>query len=88
MTRSRIRWIGGVIAVFLTAVVSAEPPTDKFNNRSYGNAVNGGACSHFDYGQLCRAISVWENYDVKGAFEYVEASFETWRDQSDPNDGS
>lgn len=88
MTRSRSQWVCGVIAAFLAVAASAEPPTYKVNNRSYGNHVNGGACSYFEYGQLCRAISVSEQYDVKGTFEYTEASFETWRDESDPSDGS
>jgi len=88
MNRSRVRWVCGAIAAFLAVAASADPPTYKFNNRSYGNSVDGGSCSYFEGGYRCRAIHVWENYDVKGTFEYTEASFETWRYDYDPSDGS
>jgi hypothetical protein len=88
MTRSHIQWVCGVIATFLAVAASAEPPLYKFSNRAYENSVDGGACSYFENRQFCRAIHVWENYDVKGEFEYTEASFETWRDEFDPSDGS
>ncbi len=83
-----MQWVCGVIAAFLAVAASADPPTFKFSNRSYGNWVTGGACSHFGNGYRCRAIHAWENYDVKGIFEYTEASFETWRYEEDPSDGS
>jgi hypothetical protein len=89
MTRLRIQWICGFIAAFMTIAASAEPPTYKINNRTYENWVTGGSCSQFDNGQFCRVINVWENYNVKGTYEYTEASFETWREEYyDPSDGS
>lgn len=88
MNRSRIQWICGVLAAFMAVAASADPPTHKFNNRTYGNSVDGGSCAYLDNRYLCRAIHVWENYDVKGTFEYTEASFETWRYSEDPSDGS
>ena len=64
------------------------PHESLFNNRTYGNSVDGGSCTYLANGHRCRAIHVRENYDVKGTFEDIEASFETWRDVFDPSDGS
>ena len=88
MNRSRITWICGAIAAFLAVAASADPPTYKFSNRSYGNSVDGGSCSDFDGGYRCRSISVWENYGVKGTYEYTEAYYQTERHMFDPDDGS
>lgn len=88
MNKSLIRWICGVIAGFMAIAASADPPMYKFNNRTYGNSVDGGSCDYFDDGYRCRAIQVWENYDVKGTFENTEASFHAWRYEFDPADGS
>lgn len=88
MNRSHIKWICGVIAAFFVVAASAEPPSYKFNNRTYGNSVGAGSCSDFAGGYRCREIHVWENYDVKGTFEYTEAYYQTERHQSDPIDGS
>jgi len=88
MNRSHIRWICGAIATFLAVAASANPPTYKFNNRTYGNSVGAGGCSDFEGGYRCRQIHVWENYDVKGTFEYTEAYYQTEGHRSDPSDGS
>ena len=88
MTTSRTRWICGAIAIFLALAASAGPPMFKQNNRSYGSWVDGGSCTNLENGYRCRAIQAWENYDLKGAYEYTEASFHTWSYQHDPSDDS
>jgi hypothetical protein len=88
MNRSHIKWICGAIAALLAVVASAEPPTHKFNNRTYGNSVGAGSCSDFEGGYRCRSIDVWQNYDVKGAYENTEATYQTEGHQWDPDDGS
>ena len=88
MNRSPIIWVLGIIAGCVTIAASADPPTFKLHNRTYGNWVDGGSCTYLDDGYRCRSIQVWENYDVKGTFEYTEASFSTWTFTYDPNDGS
>ena len=88
MNRSLIPWICGAIAAFLAIAASANPPMYKFNNRTYGNSMGAGGCSDFEGGYRCREIHVWENYDVKGTFEYTEAHYQTEGHQWDPIDGS
>jgi len=88
MTKPRIQWICGVIVAFIAVAASADPPTYKFNHRSYGNLVGAGSCTDFDGGYRCRSIHVWENYDVKGTYEYTEATYHTERHEYDPNDES
>ena len=88
MTRSRIRWVCGLMAGLMAFAASAEPPMMKFGNRSYGNWVEGGSCTYLENGYRCRAIQARENYDVKGTFEFTEASFNTWSYIYDPGDGS
>lgn len=88
MTRSRISRVCGVLAAFLAIAASADPPMFKMVNRSYGNSVDAGSCTYLDNAYRCRAIQAWENYDVKGTFEYTEASFQTWSYEYDPSDGS
>ena len=61
------------------------PGGPLFNNRTYGNSVDGGSCTYLEYRIRCRAIHVWESYDVKGTFENTEASFETWAEDFDPS---
>lgn len=88
MNRSFIPWICGAVAAFLAIAASANPPTYKFTNRTYGNSVGAGGCSDFEGGYRCREIHVWENYNVKGTFEYTEAHYQTEGHQWDPIDGS
>lgn len=88
MNRSHIKWICGAIAAFLAVAASANPPMYKFNNRAYGNSVGAGSCSDFEGGYRCRSIDAWENYDVKGTYEYTEAWYHTERHESNPHDGS
>jgi hypothetical protein len=65
-------------------------PTSVFrnHNRNYGNLVGAGSCSDFDGGYRCRSIDTRENYDVKGTYEYTEASYHTERHEWGPGDGS
>ena len=88
MNRSHIKWICGAIAAFLAVAASAKPPLYKFNNRTYGNSADGGLCSDFDGGYRCREIHVWQNYDVKGTYEYTEAWYQTEVHRWNPDDGS
>lgn len=84
----RTVWTGGVIAALLATSAMAAPPAFKEQSRIYGNWVTGSSCNQIENGTFCRDVSAWENYDVKGAFEYTEASINTYRYQYDPNDGS
>lgn len=88
MTCSRTLWIYGLIVGFMAISASAAPPTSKYHNRFYGNWVEGGSCNSLEDGYRCRSIQVWENYDVKGTFEYTEASFTFWMYSFDSSDES
>lgn len=85
MNRSFIRWICGAIVAFIAIAASANPPMYKFNSRSYGNYAAGGLCSDAYGGYRCREVQVWENYDVKGTYEYTEVFFQNERHFWDPN---
>jgi hypothetical protein len=78
----------GVIAALLASSATAAPPFFKDQNRSYGNSVAGSLCNGIENGTLCRDLSAWENYDVKGTYEYTEAAISNSRYQYDPSDGS
>jgi hypothetical protein len=78
----------GVIAALLAASANAAPPFFKDQNRSYGNWVAGALCTEIVNGTFCRDLSAWENYDVKGTYEYTEAAISNSRYQYDPSDGS
>lgn len=67
---------------------SGGPHGPFLSNRAYVNSVTGGSCTYLENGQRCRAIHVWENYDVNSTFEDTAASFETWGDEFDLSDGS
>ena len=88
MNRSRKQWVCGVTAALLAFAANADPPAFKHNNRTYGNFVDGGSCTDLENRQFCRSIHVWENYDVKGTFEFTEASLVTWSFRYDPGDES
>jgi hypothetical protein len=88
MSRSRTQWICGGIAAFLAVAASADAPMYKSNNRFYENSVYGESCTDLEFGYRCRAINVWENYDVKGTFENTQATFHAWMYEQDPGDGS
>ena len=88
MNRSTKHWICAGISAFVTISATAAPPIFNNHNRSYGNWVDGGSCTDIPNGYRCRSIQVWENYDVKGTFQYTEASFSAWRYEYDPSDGS
>jgi hypothetical protein len=78
----------GVIVVLLASSASAAPPFFKEQNRSYGNSAAGALCTEIENGTFCRDLSAWENYDVKGTYEYSEAAISSSRNQYDPSDGS
>jgi hypothetical protein len=89
MNRSQVRWFCGAIAALMVISASADPPTYKFNSRSYGNWVTGGSCSDAAPGVYrCREVRVWENYDVKGTFQYTEVYYQNERHEYDPSDES
>ena len=85
MNRLFIRWICGAIVAFIAIAASANPPMYKFNSRSYGNLAAAGGCSDFDGGYRCRNVQVWENYDVKGTYEYTEVFYQNERYWWDPD---
>lgn len=88
MTRSPILLVCGALAGFMALSASAEPPSYSNHSRVYGNWVEGGSCSDIPNGYRCRSVQATENYDVKGTFQYTNATFTVWRDQYDPSDGS
>lgn len=81
-------WLGGAIAFLLTMSAMAGPPIVNMQNRSYGNSVSANTCYDIENGFVCRYLDAWENYDVKGSFEYSEAAMATYRYTWDPEDGS
>lgn len=81
-------WAGGVIAALLATTATAAPPVFKEQNRIYGNSVYASSCNQIENGTICRDVSAWENYDVKGTYEYTEASISNSRNQYNPDDGS
>ena len=84
----RTIWTGGVIAAFLATAATAAPPVFKEQNRTYGNSVNASSCNDIENGNICRNVWASENYDVKGMYEYTEASIDSSRYQYNPDDGS
>jgi len=72
----------------LAMTAMADPPVNKYQSRWYGNSVYAGACNDVENGYFCRDLSASENYDVKGTFQYVDATINSWRYQYDPSDGS
>ena len=84
----RAVWIGGLFATFLITTASAAPPAFKEQNRIYGNSVGAGSCNEIENGNICRDVSAWENYDVKGMYDSTEASISSNRNQYNPEDGS
>jgi len=81
-------WVGGVIAALLVTTTSAAPPIFKEQNRNYGNSVYASSCNEIANGTICRDVSVWEIYDVKGTYEFTEAWLSSYRSQYNPEDGS
>jgi len=84
-------WLGGVVAAPLTLLAVsalAEPPFVHNQNRSYGNSVSAGICLNIENGTSCRYLNVWENYDVKGTYQFTEASISLSQSQYNPDDGS
>lgn len=84
----RTVWTGGVIAGLVTMSATAAPPVFNNQNRAYGNSVVAGICYEISNGYVCRDLSVWEDYDVKGTYDYTQASTTVYRWLSDPSDGS
>jgi len=90
------RWLrnlcgGAVVAApftLVTLAALAEPPIGHGQNRSYGNSVSAGICLDIENGFTCRDLMAWENYDVKGSYQYTEASISLYQRRDDPNDGS
>lgn len=88
MTCTRTLWVCGALAGLMAISASAQPPTYANHNRTYGNWVDGGHCMDIEGGFRCRSVQVSENYDVKGTYEYTEASYSFWVYRYDPADGS
>jgi hypothetical protein len=82
---SPLIWISGFIAAFLAMSATAGPPVFSDHNRIYGNSVGAGKCDPLPNGYRCRHLHAWENYDVKGEYQYTEVviSFDFRRDFSD-----
>lgn len=83
--QSRNIWIGGVIAAFVAMSATAGPPIFHDQNRNFGNSLGAGRCEPIPNGYRCVDVSAWENYDVKGGFQFTEAaiSFNVHRDFGD-----
>ena len=84
----RRAWAGGVVAALLAASATAAPPVYKQQNRIYGNSAYGASCTDIFNGSFCRDVVAYENYDVKGTFEYTEVAISNSRNVYDPTDGS
>jgi len=84
----RTVWAGGVIVALLATTATAAPPVFNEQNRKYGNSVSASSCTEINNGIICRDVSAWENYDVKGTYEFTEASISSFRSQYNPEDGS
>jgi len=81
-------WAGGfIVGVFAISALAA-PPAVNYQGRMYGNWLGGSLCTDIVNGTFCRDMSAVENYDVKGTYEYTDASISNSRNQYDPNDGS
>lgn len=84
----RTAWTGAAIAALVTMSATAAPPVFNNQNRAYGNSVGAGICYDITNGYVCRDISAWEDYDVKGTYDYTRASATVYRWLYDPSDGS
>lgn len=81
-------WAGGVITALLATSATAEPPIFNNQSRAYGNGVAAGVCYDITNGFVCRDLSAWEDYDVKGTYDYTQASTTVYRWLYDPSDES
>jgi hypothetical protein len=75
-------WFGGFIAVFLATSAMAGPPTIHDGNRTYGNSMGGNRCDTFDNLYRCVDVYAYENYDVKGTFQYTEVMISLYTHRS------
>jgi hypothetical protein len=78
---------GVVMAACLATAAMADPPVFNNQSRWHGNWVHGGLCTDVENGYFCRDITGWENYDVKGTFQFVEVAIANTRYRYDPSDG-
>jgi hypothetical protein len=72
--RTRIVQIGGVVLGLLATSAMAAPPIFSNHSRAYGNDVGANICVDFPWGQRCADLYAWENYDVKGTYQYTGIS--------------
>lgn len=84
----RTVWTGGAISLMLATAASAAPPVFMEQNRTYGNSVGANSCNEIENGTICRDVSAWENYDVKGMYESTGAWISSYRWQYNPEDDS
>lgn len=84
----RTVWLGGAIAALLATTAMAAPPIFRDQGRVYGNSVSASSCNGIENGTICRDVTAWENYDVKGTYQFTEASISSYRSQYNPEDGS
>lgn len=84
----RRTWIGGVVAALLVISAAAAPPIVNEQNRSYGNSASAGICYDILTGYICRDLYVGEYYDVKGSYQFTEATISIYRSLSNPGDES
>lgn len=80
--------IGMVIAVFFAYSATAAPPLSKNQNRAYGNSAGAAHCEYSENGYRCMNVYAFEEYDVKGAYEFTRASTGSDFFQYDPVNGS
>lgn len=67
-------WVGGLIAAFLAISAVAGPPLIHDGSRTYGNSMGGDRCDTIGNLYRCVGVHAWENYDVKGTFEFTEVA--------------
>ena len=84
----RTVWAGGLLTALLATSATAAPPVFNNQSRAYGNWGAAGVCYEITNGYVCRDVNAGEEYDVKGTYDYTQASATIYRWVSDPSDGS
>jgi hypothetical protein len=84
-----LRWLAGSIVALSAMSTAAAPPIFNTQNRVYDNWAGAGVCTNLEHGDICRDISAWENYDVKGDYQYTEVvlNVSVWEDDPETQTG-
>jgi hypothetical protein len=53
-------------------------PFSSDNSRRYGNEVSAGLCVTFASGERCSNVHAWEDYDVKGTYQFTGINLDYW----------